>query len=84
MKKGHEDLCEVEIQGKWTLIDIDDALKSYLGEVMRCPKCHGRVCAHKAYSDGARAHFEHYRAHSGCPLKPGYSGAFSMHPNAVS
>ena len=81
---SHEDFCQVKVHGAWEAIDIADALKDHVGQVMRCPKCHGRVRAHKAYSDGARAHFEHYQAHPGCPLKPGYSGIFSMHPNAIS
>lgn len=42
------DECEIKIGGRWTVVDIDDALRSYRDEIKRCPECHGRVRAHKA------------------------------------
>ena len=84
MKPKHVDECEVKRGKAWVTLDIEDALRDR-DEVMRCPECHGPVRPHKKYSDGARAHFEHLTAHTGCPLKPRtFSGQSSKHPDALS
>ena len=75
--------CEMKIRGEWTEIGIDAALKS-AGEDMRCSRCQGRVFAHKAYSNGTAAHFEHQEAHNGCSLS-GYlfEPPAKIHPNPL-
>ena len=78
------DECEMR-DGRegWTIIPISLALK-LRGEDMRCPECHGRMRPHREYSDGARAHFEHQTAHSGCSTKPKtFVGTQSLHPEAL-
>jgi hypothetical protein len=78
------DECEIRAGDQWITIGISEALQRR-GEDMRCPACHRRVDPHREYSDGARAHFEHRVAHSGCPTKPAaYIGKSSPHPDALS
>jgi DNA-directed RNA polymerase subunit RPC12/RpoP len=76
-------VCQVKNGAEWTDRDIDAALKS-AGEDMRCPACGGRVFAHKAYSNGTAAHFEHQEKHKGCSLS-GYLFAppATTHPNPL-
>jgi hypothetical protein len=78
------DECEIKIGGDWTVVGIDDALRSYGDEIKRCPECHGRVRAHKAGTTDQRAHFEHMVANPGCTLKAGtFSGRRARHPHAI-
>jgi len=76
--------AEIKSGGEWACQSIDDALQSFNGHDMRCPNCHGRVFAHKPYSNGTPAHFEHQTAHHGCLLS-GYhfSGVAKPHPDAL-
>ena len=76
------DTCEIMTDDGWALIDVDEAL-GLCGAMLRCPACHGRVRAHRAGTTGQRAHFEHLQRHDGCPLKNGYSGVSSEHPDPV-
>lgn len=77
------DECEMRGPGGWVTVGIDEAL-GRRGEDMRCPECKGRVQPHREYSDGARAHFEHRAAHSGCSTKPRtFSGFRRPHPDAL-
>jgi len=76
--------CEIKSAGRWTTIGLDEALGSSKGEPMRCPSCNGIVYAHKKYSNGTPAHFEHKSAHAGCPLIPSsFNGHLSLHPDAL-
>jgi hypothetical protein len=76
--------AEEKIADKWSEINIKDALALDFKTNLRCRGCHGRVYAHKDYSEGAKAQFVHEQAHSGCHLT-GYifSGRRSPHPNAI-
>ncbi|HLY56162.1 MAG TPA: hypothetical protein VKS60_11430 [Stellaceae bacterium] len=79
------DECEIRVDGGWQAVDISEALALRHRRIeMRCPECHGPVRAHREYNDGARAHFEHLRAHAGCSLKPGFNGRRTLHPDALS
>jgi hypothetical protein len=76
--------CEIKTGGKWTIVGINDALRSFKGETMRCPACNGLVHAHKKYINGTPAHFEHKYAHKGCQLIPSsFNGHQSVHPAAL-
>lgn len=85
MREGTQstDECEIKIAGRWTIVDIEDALRSYGDEIKRCPECHGRMRAHNAGTTDQRAHFEHYVRHKGCSLKSGFSGRRERHPHAI-
>jgi hypothetical protein len=78
--------CEVQIEGKWRPVSLDEAVRRYADAVKRCPACHGRVSINGAYSGpGFGKTLRHWRAHSGCPLKPdAYIGRPSPHPQAVT
>jgi hypothetical protein len=76
--------CEIRLGGKWETADIDDALSSHAGSEMRCIECHGPLCAHKKYSNGTPAHFEHLKAHSGCSkIASSFAPPKSLHPDAL-
>jgi hypothetical protein len=76
--------CEIKIGNQWTEVDIDAALDSHQGQDMRCLRCNGRVRAHKKYSNGTPAHFEHEQAHKGCSLMDYiFEEPASRHPNAL-
>jgi hypothetical protein len=52
---------------------------------MRCLARHGRVFAHKAYSNGAPAHFEHQQACEGCAVTGyAFTGKATPHPHALT
>ncbi len=76
--------CELWANKVWTLIDLDRALTMPSGRRMRCRECHGAVRAHKASTDGMRAHFEHLVGHAGCSLSYRPDGSQSRHPKAIS
>jgi hypothetical protein len=78
--------CEVKIEGKWRPVSLDEAVRRYAGSVKRCPGCHGRVSINGAYSGPSFGKtMRHWRAHSGCPLKPEtFSGKASPHPQALT
>jgi hypothetical protein len=77
------DECEVKAGKTWETIGISEALERR-GDPMRCKECHGGLVPHKKYSTGARAHFEHHKAHSGCSTKKyTFSGVKSLHPEAL-
>ena len=78
------DEAEILSGDGWFRIDIERGLTLGGSTPMRCPACHGRVRAHKAGTTGQRAHFEHLRSHDGCPLKNGFSGEISAHPEALT
>jgi hypothetical protein len=79
------DKCEAKIDAEWRVIGIADALGMYKGALRRCIECHGPMEAHGPYNDGARPHFAHKKAHSGCSLKSNsFSGVSSPHPDALS
>ena len=78
-----KDIAEVTLAGAWETIGIEEALGTYKGEPMRCVECHGQMYPHRAYVDGARAHFEHKYAHLGCSTKPTFQPPKSMHPKAI-
>jgi hypothetical protein len=74
------DKCEVRAGKGWETIGISEGLERR-GEDMRCGECHGRFVPHRKYSTGAKAHFEHLTAHSGCSTKERtFSGVKSIHP----
>lgn len=79
----HVDECEVKEGDHWVTLGISEALQRR-GDLMRCPSCHGPVRPHKQYNDGARAHFEHLKLHSGCPTKHSFVPPASFHPDALS
>lgn len=76
------DKCEAKIDGAWSVIGISDAHGKHKGTRMRCWACHGRVRAEPDYSDGARAHFRHFKAFPACRRVP--SKAQLLHPEAIS
>lgn len=76
------DTCEMRDGAEWVIVGIDEALKRPR-EAKRCPACHGRVKAFRAYSTGTRAHFEHFTLHRGCPTKPTFDGRVTRHPMAL-
>jgi hypothetical protein len=77
------DECQIRNGKSWKTIGIEEALERR-GEDMRCGECHGRFVPHKEYSTGARPHFEHLVAHTGCSTKEQtYSGIKSLHPAAL-
>jgi hypothetical protein len=84
MKTKFPDECEVKEGDKWVTINIDEGLQRRK-DLMRCPVCHGQVRPHKEYVDGARPHFEHVKAHMGCPTKPKtFIPPTRPHPGALS
>jgi hypothetical protein len=78
------DTCEVRLKESWETIGIKDGLLRR-GEDMRCEECHGRLIPHKKYSTGARAHFEHHTAHSGCSTKEKtFDNNPKLHPDPLT
>jgi hypothetical protein len=76
--------CQIRDGGQWETVDIEEALSAFKGKQMRCTECKGPVCAHKPYSNGTPAHFEHISAHIGCSQIPSnYCGIKSSHPGAL-
>jgi hypothetical protein len=76
--------CQVRSGAQWEAVDIKEARKSYVGKDKRCIECHGPVCAHKTYTNGTPAHFEHLRAHPGCSqILSSYVHPKSKHPDAL-
>ncbi len=77
--------CQMIAFGRWETISLDDALNRFDGSRMkRCPECHGQVRAHRPGTNGMRAHFEHFEAHSGCSLSPIFSGTRTPHRRPMS
>ena len=78
--------CEVQIEGTWRLVSLDEAVSCYAEAIKRCPACSGRVSINGAYSGPSFGKtMRHWKAHSGCPLKPEtYSGTPSLHPQALT
>lgn len=78
------DECEMRSGDGWLTVGIAEALERR-GEDMRCPECKGRLQPHREYRDGARAHFEHRRAHTGCSTKSRtFAGKRYLHPEALT
>jgi hypothetical protein len=76
-------ICQIKTGRQWDDLGVAEALESNREE-MRCPECHGPVCAHKEYNNGVAAHFEHKVAHKGCRLIPSnFNGHSSLHPGAL-
>jgi hypothetical protein len=74
--------CEVRVQGKWTLIELSQALKLDPVRIKRCPECHGQVRLVKA-GRGKAAYFEHYERHPGCSSGDWFDGLRRPHPKAL-
>lgn len=74
------DLCEIkDADGKWCERTLADAKVLPKGTQKRCPLCWGAV-----YIYPSPEQFEHVVAHTGCPRsKYNYSGAASLHPQAI-
>ena len=66
------DLCEIEADGGWKLIDVATALGLPRNTHMRCPNCHWPIRVHKEGTTGQRAHFEHTsgQTRTGCLRGP--------------
>lgn len=61
-------VCQIEIDGTWTKVDIEDARALYEGQRKRCPRCKGEVHAYPAHgSEASTPHFGHNIANPGCP-----------------
>ena len=81
------EVCEMRSgAGNWRRIGITEVLdtpKARRG-VLRCPACHGPLRAHGAYAANApRPHFDHLKAHRGCPRTQAYEGRPQPHPDAL-
>jgi hypothetical protein len=75
--------CEIRAGARWDIVDISEAL-SLKDIQMRCVECRGPVCAHKKYSNGTPAHFEHLSTHEGCSqIEATFSGHKFFHPDAL-
>ena len=84
MKDDEDRRCEVKRGGRWEPISLSDALKTRAFRAENdVPECHGHVRAHKEGTTGQRAHFEHFRAHKGCPARRGNVLPYSMHPDVL-
>jgi hypothetical protein len=78
------DRCEMKIKDGWASLKIDDAIGLNPDILKRCIECHGKVRAHRASTNGMRAHFEHVDAHSGCSLGDSFTGKETLHPKALT
>ena len=74
--------CEVRVLGRWTLLELSQALKLDPVRIKRCPECHGQVRVVKAGRSTA-AHFEHYERHPGCASGDCFDGTRRRHPKAL-
>jgi hypothetical protein len=79
-----EIVCEVEVRGRWQPLDLDAALKLASSRVLRCIECGGRVRAHKAGSNGQKAHMEHGERHPGCSRGDCYDGTSRPHHRHIT
>jgi hypothetical protein len=77
-------VCEVEVRGLWTAIDLSTALRLARTRFMRCVECHGRVRAHREGSTGQRAHMEHDERHPGCSRGDCFDGHQRRHHRAIA
>lgn len=76
--------CELKLNGKWTLIDMDQALKLAASREFRCVECHAPVRVHREGADGSPAHFEHRRAFDGCSRSAIFNGVPRANPRAIN
>ncbi|AWN43777.1 hypothetical protein DK389_28755 [Methylobacterium durans] len=85
MKAKSRTVCEVKVDGAWTVATLDEAHSTYRMKPKRCPACHGPVVTYGAYSADRRVSLGHRKGHNGCPLTPKlYSGTPSPHPDALA
>ncbi len=77
--------CEVQVDGTWRAMGLDEAAVYHPADLKRCPACHGRVMILGAYSGpNVRRSLSHRKSHSGCPRQADiYSGTPSSHPQAL-
>lgn len=77
--------CEVQVDGVWRVVSLDEAAVNHPADMKRCPACHGRVMILGAYSGpNVRRSLSHRKSHSGCPRQAGgYIGTPSPHPQAL-
>jgi hypothetical protein len=75
--------CEVKAFGHWTPLDFDAALKLASSRTLHCPECHGQVRAHRACSNGTRAHMEHHERHKGCSCGDCFDGLSRPHHRII-
>jgi hypothetical protein len=61
-------VCQIEIDGKWSEVGIDDARTLHNSKRMRCQYCDGEVHAYpRQGSQASIPHFGHNVANPGCP-----------------
>lgn len=76
--------CEVNLDGVWRALGLQEAQLQHRDAIKRCPACHGRVAILGTYGIERRLSLSHRRSHSGCPLSPRqYRGVPTRHPEAV-
>ncbi len=84
MGMSSEPACEVLVGRDWTAVDLATALRLAPKRMKRCIECRGRVRAHRAGSDGQRAHMEHFERHHGCSRGDCFDGTQTEHPRAIT
>jgi hypothetical protein len=71
---------------EWRVITVEEALRR-ADHSVRCKACHGPIRLHRAskylWAGGPRAHAEHLKRFSGCPLGDCFDGTFCESPTPV-
>ena len=72
---------------EWRVITVEEALRRAERPSVRCKACHGPIRLHTAseflWAGGPRAHAEHLKRFSGCPLGDCFDGTFRMSTTPV-